>query len=365
MPENIKPLTALRFYAALWVVAFSYWGNLAGVGAAPRLVEHGYLGVDLFFVLSGFILAHVYMQGFAERRVGYGHFLWARLARIYPLHLATLAGMGLMGAVAVVLGFRMTHPIVDLGSLPANLTLTHAWGLARTAAWNHPSWSISAEWFAYLSFPLFAAAAWSLRNRPRLAVAGALVLLFAIHAGYRATTGEELTTATIAWGALRIVPCFAYGCAIYLLWRSGAVKTTREALLGVALFVAAILVSVQSGLPDAATVAGFGGLILALAGLSSTGSRRLTSPVGVYLGEISFAIYMVCVPWQVGFVNLSEKLLHLEGGKLPAPLWAVFVLGVIPVAAAAHHLVERPARAAMRAASQSRALAPATRRHAA
>lgn len=365
MPENIKPLTALRFYAALWVVGFSYWGNLAGVGPAPRLVEHGYLGVELFFVLSGFILAHVYLQGFAERRVRYGQFLWARLARIYPLHLTTLAGMGLMGAVALVMGFSMTHPIVDLASLPANLTLTHAWGLAKAAAWNHPSWSISAEWFAYLSFPAFAAAAWPLRHRPRLAVAGALVLLFAVHAAYRAMTGEELTTATIAWGALRIVPSFAYGCALYLLWRSDAVKTAREATLGVALFVAAILVSVQSGLPDSATVAAFGGLILCLAGLSSTGSRLFTSSAGVYLGEISFAMYMVCAPWQLGFVNLSEKLLHLEGGKLPAPLWAVFVLGVVPVAAAAHHLVERPARTALRALSGSRAAVPATRRHAA
>lgn len=365
MPENLKPLTALRFYAALWVVSFHFWPNLAGVDFTPKLVEKGYLGVELFFVLSGFILSHVYLQGFGEGRLRYGQFLWARLARIYPLHIATLAGVAAMGLGAMAVGVQMTHPIVDWASLPANLTLTHAWGLAQTAAWNHPSWSISAEAFAYIAFPVFATVAWALRDRPRAAVGGALVLLFALYALYRRFTGEELTSATIAWGALRIVPCFAYGCAINLLWRSGAVKTAREAAWGVALFVAAIVALVEAGAPDAALVAVFGGLILALAGLSSTGSRWLSSPAGVYLGEVSFAVYMVCIPWQLLFVNLAEKVFHLDHGKLPPPLWLVFFVGVVPVAALAHHLVERPARAAMRAYAEVRTSVAAARRHAA
>ena len=56
----------------------------------PALIGKGYLGVELFFTLSGFILCHVYLQGFGEGGFKYADFLWARLARIYPVHVATL-----------------------------------------------------------------------------------------------------------------------------------------------------------------------------------------------------------------------------------------------------------------------------------
>ncbi len=90
MPQNLKPLTAMRFFAAMWVVAYHFTPSL-GLGM-PALVGKGYLGVELFFVLSGFILSHVYMEAFGDRRFRYPDFLWARLARIFPVHLVTLAG---------------------------------------------------------------------------------------------------------------------------------------------------------------------------------------------------------------------------------------------------------------------------------
>ena len=93
----------------------------------------------------------------------------------------------------------------------------------------------------------------------------------------------------------------------------------------------------------------FGGLILALASLASTGSRLMGSRLGVYLGEVSFAVYMVCIPWELVFTRAARALLGLSGEQLPWPVWAVMFAGVIPVAMAAHHLVERPARDAMRA----------------
>src|SRR5579871_4886437 len=105
-PANIKPLTALRFFAAAWVVLFHYWPNLT-LAAPPALVAKGYLGVELFFVLSGFILCHVYLPPFEEGRFKYADFLWARLARIYPMHLMTLLGVGFMGGAALLGGFAI------------------------------------------------------------------------------------------------------------------------------------------------------------------------------------------------------------------------------------------------------------------
>ena len=104
MSQNLKPLTSLRILAALWVVSFHFWGNL-GI-ATPAFVDKGYLGVELFFVLSGFILSHVYLEAWRGGTFKYVEFIWARLARIYPLHLAVIAGLGLlMAALAVATGW--------------------------------------------------------------------------------------------------------------------------------------------------------------------------------------------------------------------------------------------------------------------
>ncbi len=346
--EHIKPLTGLRFLAAAWVVLFSYWPHLAGF-AAPRMVQKGYLGVELFFVLSGFILCHVYLQRAGEGGFRYGGFLWARLARVYPLHIATLAGLGLMGVLAGAAGLPVDPSVLAWSALPANLSLTQAWGLAPVAGWNHPSWSISAEWFAYLCFPLFAAAAWRLRARPYAALVGALALLAGLYAIFPRLTGFDLTQATIAWGALRIVPCFTLGCATYLMWRSGAVNRPRVAAWGAYFSGASALAAAQFGAADMLIVAFFAPLLLCLASLTSTGSKLGTARIFVYLGEISYAVYMVCIPWSLLFVNVAARVIHAQDKLLPWPIWAILVVGVVPVAAAAHHLVERPAREAMKA----------------
>ena len=342
-PANLKPLTSLRFFAAAWVVLFAFWPRL-DIGFTPQIVSKGYLGVEVFFILSGFILSHVYLPSAEDGRFRYGAFLWARLARIYPLHLICLAAIGTLGTIAVLAGRVIDPNILNLPSLAPNLLLMHAWGLAPVSGWNHPSWSISAEWFAYLSFPAFAWAALKLRKRPEAALAMALVLVFAMNALFLKFVGFPLTQATISWGALRIVPCFAYGCALYLVWKSGAVQSRTAALAGALFFGAALVFGAQAALPDPVLVALAGGLILFLAALSSTGSKALSNPVLVYLGEISYSIYMVHALWDLVFANGASAALHMEGKQLPLGLWLVLTLGVIPLAAASYHLIERPAR---------------------
>ena len=346
MPQNLKPLTAMRFFAAMWVVAYHFTPSL-GLGM-PALIGKGYLGVELFFVLSGFILSHVYMEAFGERRFRYRNFLWARLARIYPVHLATLAGLGLLVAAAAAVGLNTDDQVIKWSSLPAQLTLTQAWGLGLAGGWDHPSWSISAEWFAYLSFPAFAFLIWPLRRRPWLAAVLTMGLVVGLNVGFQALAGFPLTRATTAWGALRIVPCFALGCATWLLWRSEVIGSRKIAVAGVVLCLLSVVAAALSGAPDWLTTCVFGALILTLASLASTGSRLLTAPLWVYLGEVSFAVYMVCIPWQLVFEHSVRKILSLPGNALPPVLWAALYIGVVPAAMVLHHLVERPAREAMR-----------------
>ena len=205
---------------------YHYWPTLDVGVASPLIVAtKGYLGVEAFFTLSGFILCHVYLSGFGE-----GRFPLRRLPVEPP-------GAGLSAASGHPGGHGLHGDRRRPGrasSVDPNILswearcrpiccCLQAWGLAPVAAWNHASWSISAEWFAYLTFPAFAFAAWRCAQRPLVAVASALALIAALYPAFQALAGYPLTEATIRWGALRIVPCFAYGCALHALWRSGRV----------------------------------------------------------------------------------------------------------------------------------------------
>jgi len=97
-PKDLKSLAGLRAVAALLVVLFHFTDggraihNYFGINF---LIDAGYLGVDIFFVLSGFIIYHVYREQFEERlsKRAWADFLRNRLARIYPVHMVTLGLM--------------------------------------------------------------------------------------------------------------------------------------------------------------------------------------------------------------------------------------------------------------------------------
>ena len=351
-PPDLRALTTLRFLAALWVVLYTAWPHL-DVGFVPVAVTKGYLGVETFFILSGFILSHVYLEAAGEKRFRYGGFLWARLARVYPLHLVTLFGMIGLGVVATAAGMSIDGSLTNWRDLPAHLTLTHAWGLAGSSAFNHPSWSISAEWAAYLGFPAFAFVAWRLRDWPVLATVLAAGFALALYAAFEPLAGYSLTEATFRWGALRIVPCFALGCALYLIHRRGGVPFAGPVALvsGVA-----VLVSASLGLWDAITVLAAGGLILGLGSLENSRAGVLGSKPGVYLGEISYSIYMVCAPVLLLTTNVAARLTGADDKRFNILVWLGLVAAIPVAAMVTYHLVERPARKALRGFADRRAV---------
>ena len=349
-PPDLRALTTLRFLAALWVVLYTAWPHL-DVAFVPVAVTKGYLGVETFFVLSGFILSHVYLEAAGEKRFSYGGFLWARLARVYPLHLVTLFGMIGLGLAATVAGLSIDGSLTNWRDLPAHLTLTHAWGLATSSAFNHPSWSISAEWAAYLSFPAFAFVAWRLRDRPVLATGLAVAFALGLYAAFQPLAGYSLTEATFRWGALRIAPCFALGCALYLVHRRGGVRFAGPVALVSGVVV---LISASLGLWDAITVLAAGGLILGLGSLDNARAGVLGSKAGVYLGEISYSIYMVCAPVLLLTTNIAARFTGDDDKRFHIIVWLALVAAIPVAAMITYHLVERPARKALRGIADRR-----------
>jgi peptidoglycan/LPS O-acetylase OafA/YrhL len=197
----LSTLTPLRGIAALLVVVFHITCYLVPLTAPGQteLISMGWLWVDFFFILSGFILCHVYSDFFKNgvSRTEYRRFILARFARVYPLHLVTL---GLAVLLIVVINFLAQGVMAtlkwsfDLKTIPASLVLLQSMGLYPAAPLNGPSWSLSTEWWVYLVFPFLVSPLmhlkpWSKAGIFLLVVASYLVLTYwvAPHWGNRFT----------------------------------------------------------------------------------------------------------------------------------------------------------------------------------
>jgi peptidoglycan/LPS O-acetylase OafA/YrhL len=313
-------------------------------------VYKGYLAVDLFFVLSGFVITHVYKEGFARRVTGrrYRDFLKARIARIYPLHITVLllfvatataeraASYALRGSFEPVplLGER------SLGGFFANVVMLQGlW--ARELSWNDPSWSISLEFLAYLLFPFLFPVLWRAGPAAKAGLGGLLVVALGWLA-YR--TGDYFNQWNGIYAILRCLPEFLGGMLLYSAYQSGifaSVLANDAALAAVMLPLAALL---HLGAPDLAIIPLFPLLILAAVRNAGRFSPLLNSPPLVWLGDISYSLYLL--HWFVLFVTteIGRRLPALDFAKLPlAPslaLVAVLIAVSLALAALSFRFIE-------------------------
>jgi len=352
-PPFVPALTGVRAFAALWVMCL----HLVGVANAllPAQVADGFrflsspgfLGVDLFFVLSGFIISYNYETWFLERIEWrrYLQFQRARLARIYPVHLVLLLalvvavrGLGIDAAGATDPERWSTVRLIE------SLFLVHAW-LGHTDAWNAVSWSISLEWMAYLLFPVMV---WLARRIARFGTVGTVATLAVIAAlpGVRAVF-ERLVPGTPPMPPVQIITEFLAGCITYQLFREGRGRTWLTAHPGVilaTLIVGAALLN-HAGVPAACAVPLVPPMLLGLAYGAGSLSRWFAHRVLVYGGKISFALYMTHYLW-LWVMHSRVALAPLSTHSLPSRLawFAIHALPMPIIAAAVYHLIEEPAR---------------------
>jgi peptidoglycan/LPS O-acetylase OafA/YrhL len=348
-PSDIKPLTGLRFIAAFWLLLYFFWPRL---GLGPRedfaLIEYGSMGVDLFFILSGFILAHVYGPQVEANTFHWPSFIWARLARVYPLHLACLAAMIVLWALALKMGSQIEAKAFNVAQIPAHIAMVQAWGVVPSDGWNFPSWSISAEWFAYLTFPLTFALAAFFKKAPLAGLALAMGLFWVLVALMH-SLGMVLVDMTWQGGAVRIIPSFLMGIALWFLGRT-IILPAVQSHIGVALSVVWIVGSAFLKFPAELMWPGLAGLVFFLAETAKHQNHSLlSSKRWVYLGEISFAAYMVHLPIDIAFYQVCERVFGVVEGPLALGLGALAIVLTLIGAAIAHALIEKPARNIMRA----------------
>ena len=302
--SEVRALTGLRGIAAFMVGVYHLNPELMARSpfAIGVFIGRGYLWVDLFFTLSGFVLALNYAHRFADgcSFAEWRDFLVRRIARIFPLYAAgTLAGAAILAcrntAAAAALVVPTHHAAFTLAL--ANLLMIQSWGIGRSI--DGTAWSLSAEWAAYLVFPILAGL--SLFSHRRTAAVVALVAISAavltvlltahdqeIHRGpldaYDGATAEPL---------IRCLAGFLLGLLAYRV----AIRPQRRAWLsgdiaaGVAL--ALLLAGLAAGLYDLLVLSLFPLVVLALYLNRGYVGKILGCPLLHWLGTISYSIYLI------------------------------------------------------------------------
>ena len=286
MNAKINALTPLRFFAAFAVVVYHMRDySLAGLRGGP--LEKAHLAVDLFFVLSGFILAHVYGEAFTEKRSSLRAFFVARLARVYPAHLAMMIVFLLYVAYLGSIGFSYNAERYRPESFLWHATLLDAWGIDRGLTWNFPAWSISAEFSAYLIFPFIVGPL--MRLPPRIA---AYLLLLLIGAFALLNGPLRLTDRTFDFSIVRILPEFIMGLLAYRArdYLVAFVGSTNVAFVSA---IVILVVFIWTMAPDLLIVASFVALIVLGAAITGSLAAAVTWHPLIYLGEISYSLYLV------------------------------------------------------------------------
>ncbi|GAA4688776.1 hypothetical protein GCM10023215_26090 [Pseudonocardia yuanmonensis] len=371
---ELRALTGLRAVAAAWVVLFHFhFTALPGVavvsGLLAPVITHGALGVDLFFVLSGFVIAYTYLEQLGPRLTAArtGRFVWARACRIWPAYALVFHMFGIWLVARAVYGsdpdiaFQAVQPVLSPGEWLQQLVMVQLWDnpYLDGASWVGATWSISAEWLAYLLFPLVAVVFHRMRNLPAGVLAGgALALTTPLAAAYL-TTGSPYHP----WSWLvRILCGFGAGILTYLAVRR---LRHRPGARRVASAVAsATPVLIVGGLLAGELVApGRGGVVLVLfpvlvgaLALADRGvARWLARPAMVHGGRLSYALYLIHIPMFEVFWLALRRYGSYGGSTLLAAnglLAHVLALGVLVATVPAAHLlyrhVEEPARVAMK-----------------
>lgn len=365
-PTRIPELAGIRGFAACWVFLFHVWlvaGSPAvaltawGIDLTP-FFACGWAGVDVFFVLSGFVLTWPYADR-TSVQLKFSDFMRRRALRVVPAYYAQFALLLLLAAAGII------QELPSYGNTIAHLLFLHNLDPYWSGFLNNTWWTLPIEWQFYLVFPLLLTA--MVRFGPLRVLPGLIVVMAIWRIGAMAWIGQYEPAAPVEYRVWlleqlpgRIDQFFIGMAAAWLtarLWsRLGDGARARLSLWLIVLGLGAIIVLIYVlwprrdafwqghwllyvwhllvAIPVAAVISG------AALGSRLSGALMGTRPA-VWLGEISYSIYLwnyvvlLALIWLGAFENLSGA----------QRIWwvALYSVGpVILVSAASWWLAERP-----------------------
>jgi peptidoglycan/LPS O-acetylase OafA/YrhL len=344
--RDLPALTGLRFFLALWVVLHHLTGPGQRFEATVLLLPHGmftlirggYQAVTTFFALSGFVLTRSYSTTVwnHENRLRYA---WGRIARIYPVYLLSLL---------VVAPFIFEdHTPGKAGYLIAHLLLVQTWLGSIPVNWNTPAWSLCCEMFFYAMFPLLVGPV--RRSSWRGLIGWALLAVCLTRMMWAVGVSDEIKPLVHLSDFLMGITA---ACAYDLL--CGRARPPRGWWLYLPGFAAAAgMLAYPDVLPkvidvNSALRVANGLLLIGLALGGGWIARALETPLMVYLGKSSYAMYILHVPIMWWCLRRSPDFPPLT-----------YIAIVIAASAAVYGAFEEPANRKLRSYLQGRVRRPA------
>jgi peptidoglycan/LPS O-acetylase OafA/YrhL len=332
---NTEFLTGMRAYAAVGVLLIHQGGGgLLSLGPVlSRLVQHLAHGVIVFFVLSAVTLA---MSLELKQRVGYGNYLLRRFLRVAPLYYVMCLICTFLPPSYWATYFQIEN---DGWNLLSHLTFLNLFDVGRINGLIGPEWTIAIEMFFYLILPLGAFLARSWRGAAALV---GLCYLFTLTVGpwtrFTAAGYEDALHLARHWCPQRYAISFLIGLLTFRLLQQEVFARLRRSwalIVGLMAFAAPLIFDFHLG-PGGWTT--WYSVLTAWVILTSGGANSLSrlvfeNPLALYLGKISYSIYLVHVP-ILAFMNpiVRSRVLSVP----------VVLLIVVGVASLTYYFIERP-----------------------
>lgn len=331
-------LEALRGIAALLVVLHHLALNSGSLLASIPFLRQGWMFVDLFFVLSGYVIAAVHAESEASALAAL-RFLTRRFFRLYPLHFVTLVAalivVDLPSGTAAHSGYAIMVAL--------NLSMTHAWGLVPGSVLNGPSWSISTEWGAYLIFAWICLVTPHTRRRLQLLCGIGLASLVSLIVWRGGGLDGDLL-----FRLPRCLMSFALGAAVWGWCRNRPLLGSNLAALSqlvvaMAMFLLLIFAGRQPNLTLVMPLLSAAMIAAMVRDPGSMARSFMEAPVPQWLGRHSYSLYLVHMP-LFHFLLLATPA-GWRATSVGANLWIAMALcALFGVANATYALVEKPWR---------------------
>ena len=370
---RINALTSLRFFAALWVVFFhqwlAYYPQTLGSWVYRVLFSKGFLGVDLFFLLSGYILAYVYLKGVRPPKVDQAFFWRVRFARIYPVYALSF----LIEAPIIVIFILIPSGLTGewfraFLTFWAHLALLQAWIPPLRWHWNFPSWTLSVEAFFYLLFPYLGVWFWKKTEnkrwrRPFIVLYALLIapsVLYSAMGANGVITEWNLPTLIIRFFPPFRIPEFLLGMLLLRIQERMELKLKARPWMPNFLFFGGLagLVLTLAAATTWKALLWYGGLfdpfflmILLGAALSKgvLGAVLGWKPF-VMLGDASYSLYILQIPVAEWWQKFGPQLFMTE----PIGFWVYLIL-LMGVCLLMYRLFETPMRVWIRSKGSQKA----------
>ena len=311
--------------AALLVMVFHFlnYGPPSAVAGTYRLLSLMPL-MDMFLIISGFLIMERYSDRLLLERGSYRQFLLRRIARFYPLYALTLAyfvGIGIL----VNFGFGGTDSPgrYSFAALPANILLIQGWGVTSQLTFNYVGWTLSAEWFCYLLLPVIVLV-WRAFGLTGLAVLALLSILLLEAMVATGIMPFEKWYYADTWGAYRAFADFAIGGFIAMASRRVTLPFVNHAVVwSVFALVIVLMWNGMAGYPALA--------LLSLAIFLAAIAERQAPQASAYLAFLdglsvaSFSLYLI-------HPVVASLLLNIAWRRVLEPMQVMNYYAFLPVA---------------------------------